>query len=331
MKIDLHTHMLPERWPDLAERYGYPGFVRLEHHAPCRARMMIGDNFFREITDNCWSAPRRIEDCDRFGVTRQVLSTIPVMFSYWAKPEDAHDLSRLLNDHIAGVVRDHPGRFEALGTLPLQSPDLSIRELERCMTSLGMRGVQIGSHVDGRNLDDPGVFAVFEAAQELGAAVFVHPWDMLAKERMGRYWLSWLVGMPAETAIAVCSVIFGGVLDRLPRLRIGFAHGGGSFPGTIGRIEAGYVSRPDLFAESCVENPRAYLGRFYVDSLTHDAAALRALIDMMGANRVALGTDYPFPLGEQVPGALIESMDLAAQVKDQLLFATAQEFLRLPN
>jgi aminocarboxymuconate-semialdehyde decarboxylase len=330
VKIDLHTHMLPERWPDLVERYGYEGFVRLDHHAPCRARMMVGDKFFREIEDNCWSPGKRIEECDAFGVRLQVISTVPVMFSYWAKPEDAYDLSRLLNDHLAGVVREHPTRFAALGTLPMQSPDLAIRELERCVKVLRMPGVQIGSHVDGKNLDDPGIFAVLEAAEELGAAVFVHPWDMLAKERMTKHWLGWLVGMPAETSLAICSVIFGGVFDRLPRLRIGFAHGGGAFPGTIGRIEAGYTSRPDLCGHTCKESPRSYLGRFYVDSLTHDADALRYLVELMGANRVALGTDYPFPLGEQRPGDLIESIsEFTPEIKSRLLFRTAQEFLGL--
>ncbi len=321
--------MLPERWPDLVERYGYEGFVRLEHHAPCRARMMVGDKFFREIDNNCWSPAKRIEECDAFGVTMQVISTVPVMFSYWAKPEDTHDLSRMLNDHLAGVVREHPTRFTALGTLPMQSPELAIRELERCVKTLHMPGVQIGSHVHGKNLDDPGIFTVLQAAQELGAAVFVHPWEMLAKERMSKYWLGWLVGMPTETSLAICSVIFGGVLDRLPRLRIGFAHGGGAFPGTIGRIQAGYESRPDLCGQLCKQSPRSYLGRFYVDSLTHDAAALRYLVDLVGSNRVALGTDYPFPLGEAQPGALVESLSLSEEVQRKLLFETAQEFLNM--
>jgi len=330
VKIDLHTHMLPERWPDLVERYGYDGFVRLEHHAPCRARMMIGDKCFREIEDNCWSPAKRIEECDGFGVTMQVISTVPVMFSYWAKPEDAHDLSRMLNDHLAGVVGEHPTRFQAMGTLPMQSPDLAVRELERCVIELGMPGVQIGTHVNGRNLDDPGALAVFEAAQEIGAAVFVHPWDMLAKDRMSKYWLSWLVGMPTETALAICSVIFGGVLDRLPRLRIGFAHGGGAFPGTIGRIEAGYQSRPDICGQDCKAPPRSYLGRFYVDSLTHDAETLRYLVKLVGANRMALGSDYPFPLGEQRPGELIESIaEFGEEIRSQLLYRTAQEFLQI--
>jgi aminocarboxymuconate-semialdehyde decarboxylase len=210
----------------------------------------------------------------------------------------------------------------------MQAPDLAVRELERCVGELGLRGVEIGSHVNGTNLDHPSIFPVLEAAERLGAAVFVHPWDMMAKERMGKYWLGWLVGMPAETALAICSVIFGGVLERLPSLRIAFAHGGGSFPGTVGRIEHGFHCRPDLVAVDNPRNPRDYLGKFYLDSLVHDADALRTLIRLVGAGRIALGTDYPFPLGEQEPGKLIESLDeLSATVKARLLAGTAQEFL----
>src|SRR5213078_2183856 len=189
MKIDLHTHILPREWPDLDAKYGYAGFIRLDHYQPCCARMMIADRVFREITDNVWEPSRRLEEMDQAGVTMQVLSTVPVMFSYWAKPRDALDLARLLNDHIAEVVRTYPRRFAGLGTLPLQDPDLAVPELERCVRDLRLSGVQIGTHVNGKNLDHPDLFPVFAAAERLGAAVFVHPWDMLAKERMEKYWL----------------------------------------------------------------------------------------------------------------------------------------------
>lgn len=328
MKIDVHTHILPEYWPDLRERYGYGGFVQLDHHAPCRARMMVDGKCFREVEANCWSPPHRLEDCRATGVDVQVLSTVPVMFSYWAKPEDGYDLARILNDHIAGVVRDDAEHFMGLGTVPMQAPELASRELERCVRECGLAGVQIGTHVNGKNLDDSGVFAVLEAAQDVGAAVFVHPWDMLGKERMPKYWLPWLVGMPTETALAICSVIFGGVLERLPRLRIGFAHGGGSFAGTFGRIEHGFHVRPDLCGVDNPHPPSAYLGRFYVDSLVHRPEALRSLLDLVGESRVFLGSDYPFPLGEDIPGQLIESTTgLSDVTRRRLLWDNAMEFL----
>jgi aminocarboxymuconate-semialdehyde decarboxylase len=345
MKIDLHTHILPREWPDLDAKYGYGGFVRLEHYQPCCARMMIGERAFREITDNVWEPMRRIEEMDRADVTMQVLSTVPVMFSYWARPTDALDLSRRLNDHIAEVVREYPTRFTGLATIPLQDPDLAAQELERCVNELGLRGAQIGTHVDanphfGRvdtlNLDNAALQPVWSAAEQLGAAIFVHPWDMVGKERMPKYWLPWLVGMPAETSLAICSMMFGGVFDRFPKLRVAFAHGGGAFPFTAGRIEHGFHVRPDLCATDNATSPRNYLAhdntpaRFYVDSLVHDPHALRLLIKLFGARRVALGSDYPFPLGEAHPGDLIRSMkDLSSKAKTQLLSETAREFLDL--
>jgi len=331
LKIDIHTHILPERWPDLRERYGYGGWIRLEHHCPGCAKMMSDDKFFREVEANCWDPGTRMTECDATGVHVQVLSTVPVMFGYWAKPKDTLDLSRLLNDHIAEIVRKHPDRFVGLGTVPLQAPELAIPELERCVRELGLAGIEIGSHVNDWNLDEPALFAVFEAAADLGAAVFVHPWDMMAKEAMPKYWLPWLVGMPAETSLAVCSMIFGGVLERLPALRVAFAHGGGSFPHTVGRVQHGFDVRPDLCAVDNDVPPRSYLDRIYVDSLVHDADALRYLIGLLGEERIALGSDYPFPLGEHHPGALIESMDdLSATTKQRLLAGTALEFLGLP-
>ncbi len=332
MKIDLHTHILPPSWPDLQKRYGYGGFVQLEHHGPGCARLLIDGKLFRDIADNCWDPERRLADCRETGVDVQVLSTVPVMFSYWARPEHTHDLARLLNDHLAEVVARYPRRFVALGTLPMQAPDLAILELNRCVKKLGFPGVQIGSHVNGWNLNHPNLLPIFQRAEQLGAAVFVHPWDMAGKDRMQEYWLNWLVGMPAETCLAICSLIFGGVLERLPKLRVCFAHGGGSFPGTLGRIEQGFKMRPDLVAVDNAKNPREYLKRIFVDSLVHDADALRLLLKQFGPERIALGTDYPFPLGENAPGKLIKSMkDVSPTARERMLAGTALEFLGLPK
>jgi len=328
LTIDIHTHILPEHIPNWKAKFGYGGFVQLEHHKPCCARMMVDDKFFREVEDNCWDPVKRIHECEKSHVDVQVLSTVPVMFNYWAKHQDCLDLSMFLNDHIAGIVAKYPKRFIGLGTIPLQAPELAIKELERCK-KIGMSGVQIGSHVNDWNLNDPNIFSVFEACQELGMSVFVHPWDMMGQNKMQKYWLPWLVGMPAETSLAICSMIFGGIFERLPKLRVAFAHGGGSFPSTIGRIEHGFESRPDLVAIDNKVNPRNYLGKFWLDSLVHDPVMLTYIIDLIGANRIALGSDYPFPLGENKPGSLIRESKYADDIKELLLHGAALDWLNI--
>ncbi len=327
MKIDIHTHIMPAHLPDFDEKFGYKGFVSLHHHTPGKALMMKNGKVFREIEHNCWDPVVRLDECDSHGVDVQVLSTIPVLFNYWAVPEDTLAVARYLNDHLAETVAAHPRRFMGLGTLPLQDTQLAIQELERCMKELGLAGIEIGTHVNEWNLDSPEIFPVLEAAQDLGAAVFIHPWDMRGSETIQKYWLPWLVAMPFESAIAISSLIFGGVLEKLPRLRLAFAHGGGSFGCLLGRIQHGFRVRPDLCQIENDRDPLEYLGRFYVDSLVHDQHALKELLRIYGDNRVILGSDYPFPLGEHHPGSLIEGMDLSHTVRQQLLSGNALEWL----
>lgn len=328
--IDCHTHILPPEIPAFKQKFGYGGFIQLEHHKPCCARMLRDDGkFFREIQANCWDPIERINDCQQHKVTQQVLSTVPVMFNYWAKPQDGLTTSKFLNDHIADVVSKYPEQFYGLGTLPLQEPELAIDELHRCINQLGLRGVQIGSHVNQWNLNAAELFNVFKACEQLNAAVFIHPWEMMGQTEMPDYWLPWLVGMPAETTRAICSLIFGGVLERLPNLRVCFAHGGGAFAYTLGRIAHGFAVRPDLCAVDNAIDPREYLGRFYVDSLVHDNEALKFLINKVGIDKVMLGTDYPFPLGELAPGELIKQSDFNLEQKQQLLAHNALNWLGL--
>lgn len=329
MKIDIHTHIMPDKMPNWTNRFGYGEFIHIEHRN-CKACMMKGDKVFRAVEENCFNADTRLKDMEAQHTNCQVLSTIPVLFNYWAQPKDGLETSRFFNDHLAETASKNPNKFIAIGTVPLQDVDLAIQEMERCMQELKMPGLEIGTNINGLNLSDKKFFPFFEAAEKLNCALFIHPWEMMGEQDMQKYWLPWLVGMPAETARAICSLIFGGVLEAFPNLKIAFAHGGGSFPFTLGRIEHGYQVRPDLVAIDNDVNPRNYLGKFWFDSLVHDPNALKYLIDIAGTDKVCMGSDYPFPLGETIPGTLIESMPFDKEIKAKLLYKNALNWLGLP-
>lgn len=291
--------------------------------------MMKGAKFFREIQANCWDPEIRKEEYVNHGTQVQVISTIPVMFSYDAKPDDALEVSRFLNDHIAEICNKYPKNYIGLATLPMQDEDLAIQELKRCKEELNLPGIQIGSNINDKNLNSPRFFPIFQACEELGMAIMIHPWNMMGFNSIERYWLPWLVGMPAETSRAACSLIFGGVMERLPNLRINFSHAGGSFLPTLGRIEHGFNCRPDLVAIDNPINPRDYLGKFWVDSITHDPALLEYVLKLQGSKRITLGSDYPFPLGDLEIGAYIEEMGLASEVVEDIFCNATLEWLNL--
>ena len=328
MKIDIHTHIMPDKMPNWVEKFGYGEFIHLEHRN-CKACMMKGDKLFREVDDNTFKADVRISEMDATDVSIQVLSTIPVLFNYWAKPADGLETSRFFNDHIAETVEKDSARFIGIGTVPLQDINLAIKEMQRCVQELKMPGLEIGSNINGTNLGDERFFPFYAEAERLGCALFIHPWEMMGEGQMQKYWLPWLVGMPAETSRAICSMIFGGVLEKFPKLRLAFAHGGGSFPLTIGRIEHGFNVRPDLVAIDNAINPRDYIGKFWIDSLVHDEKAMNYIIDVMGEDKICLGSDYPFPLGEHHPGKLIAAMGFEKEREEKLLFQNAKDWLAI--
>uniref|UniRef100_A0A8C4NJJ2 2-amino-3-carboxymuconate-6-semialdehyde decarboxylase n=1 Tax=Eptatretus burgeri TaxID=7764 RepID=A0A8C4NJJ2_EPTBU len=271
------------------------------------AKMLKDGEVFRVIRDNCWDPACRLKDMERTGVSMQVISTVPVMFNYWARPADTLELCQLLNEHLAGVAKQYPRRFAALGTLPMQSPMLAVDELRRCVLDLGLVGVEIGSHVNTWNLGSPELHPVYAVRQFSPSCSQIMKYILCIIKLYGR--------MPSETTSAICSMIFGGVFERFPKLKVCFAHGGGCFPYTHGRIEHGFRTRPDLCAVDNPVFPQSYLSRIYTDSLVHDEASLRLLLNVLDEDHVMLGSDYPFPLGEAEPGQLIESMDIAPDLK----------------
>ena len=328
-KIDIHTHILPENLNEITEIFSDPRFLILKPIDDVSAMLKKDGMEFRKVDCNCWNHKVRIEECDNNKINLQVLSTLPVLFSYWAQDDECLFLSKFLNDHIVQICREEPQRFIGLGTIPMQNTDMAISEMDRCINELKFPGIEIGSNINGKNLSSKKFQPIFEHAEKIGCSIFVHPWEMMGQKDIQKYWLPWLVGMPAETTRAICSIIFGGVMERYPNLKFAFAHGGGTFPFTIGRIDHGFNMRPDLCAMDNDKIPSSYLKHFYVDSLVHNEKVMSFLIDTMGADQIALGSDYPFPLGELQPGNMIEKMDLSDSVKQRLLAGTALEWMGL--
>src|SRR5271166_2637765 len=324
--IDIHNHFFPSAWPDLATRYGTVNWPRIKHTEPGKADIMVGDRFFRHIHSACWDPEVRLQEMDRDGIDLQVISATPVLFAYERPAEHALDCARLFNDAALEMCSRGKGRLKSFCQVPLQDTDAACKELTRCMGA-GHLGVQIGNHVGGKNLDDPGVVTFLHHCADEGAAVLVHPWEMLGRERMPKYMMPWTVGMPAETQLSVVALILSGAFDRLPgTLRICFAHGGGSFAFLLGRLENAWHRHPVARGE-CKLPPSQYLNRFYVDSAVFDQRTLQFLVGTMGADQVMLGSDYPFPLGEERVGSLIRQSNLAADAKAKLLGGNAVRFL----
>jgi aminocarboxymuconate-semialdehyde decarboxylase len=324
--IDIHTHFFPKSWPDLAARFGTPDWPWIKHTEPGKAIVMLGDREFRHITSACWDVNVRLEDMARDGIDLQIISATPVLFAYGRDPQHALDCARIFNDAALELCAQSQGKLKSLCQVPLQDIDASCAELSRCMRA-GHIGVQIGNHVGEKNLDDPGILNFLRHCAGERAAVLVHPWDMLGSSRMPKYMMPWTVAMPAETQLALVSLIVSGAFDQLPaNLRICFAHGGGSFAFLLGRLENAWHHHPVARGVSKFP-PSHYLDRFFVDSAVFDQSALNFLVEKMGPERVLLGSDYPFPLGEQRVGSLIRESSLSPAAKSKLLANNASKWL----
>jgi aminocarboxymuconate-semialdehyde decarboxylase len=326
--IDVHTHILPPGWDDWAARYGVSGWPACRLHDACNATIFLGEKEFRRIDERSFAPARRIADMDAEAIGLQMISPVPVMLCYWGPAQATDAFARMQNDFIAGVVQKHPGRFVGAGTVALQDPTLAVRELER-MKAMEFPAVEIGSHVNGRDFDDAALFDFFAAAQQLDLAVFVHPQGpSIGQERMGQYYLPFMVGYPADSALAAARLILGGVLERLPGLRICFAHGGGAFPAVLGRLDHGHRVRPEA-RKFISQPPSHYAKRLYFDTLTHDPKLLAFNLEKFGSGQIMIGSDYPFDMGVDHPLAQLEGVALSAADRDNLTYKTAQRYLGL--
>src|SRR5699024_10654498 len=249
---------------------------------------MIKGKNFREITKQAWDAERRLEDMDKEGIDIQVLSPIPVTFSYWSDPKQGLEMARFQNDFIASVVQEHPKKFMGLATVPLQDVDLAIKEMDRAVNELGLKGIQIGSNVNGKNLDDTSLDRFFQAANDQGIPLFVHPWETLGRDRLPRHNFMYMVGMPSETALAAGSIIMSGMLDKYPNLKLCFAHGGGSLPYLLPRMDKGWDVWPHI--RKTEQPPSHYAKLLYYDSLVYDEKNLQFMIDRFGADQIIAGS-----------------------------------------
>ncbi|SVC74062.1 uncharacterized protein METZ01_LOCUS326916, partial [marine metagenome] len=207
-KVDIHTHILPKNLNKVTGKFSDSRFLTIGHVDEASAMLKKDGTEFRKVDCNCWNQKERIKDCDNTQVDMQVLSTLPALFSYWAKDDECFLLSQFLNDHIAQICREESHKFIGIGTIPMQNVDYAIKEMDRCISKLNLLGIEMGSNINGENLSNEKFQPIFEHAEKLGCSILVHPWEMMGQGDIQKYWLPWLVGMPAETSRAICSIIF---------------------------------------------------------------------------------------------------------------------------
>ena len=327
--IDMHSHFFPAISRQEAHALSIDEAPWLRVESAGHGTIMRGEDAFRPVISPLWDAAARIEDLDRQGVDMQIVCATPVMFGYTLAASKVADWATRMNDRALEHCAPYASRLKSLAQVPLQDTDLACREASRAKAS-GHVGVQIGNHVGDRDLDDEQLVEFLHHCAVDDIPVLVHPWDMMGGNRMRRWMLPWLVAMPAETSLGILSLILSGAFERLPKkLRLCFAHGVGAFAFTLGRVDNAWRHR-DIVSKNCPNLPSSYCDRFSVDSAVFDDLALRLLVDVMGSERVMLGSDHPFPLGEQPIGNLVStSVRLDASEKQRILAANALRFFDL--
>ena len=327
--IDIHTHIVPENFPPYAGKGKDVPWPSMAPAHACHRHVMISGKLYRTVADGSWSVPRRIEEMGAMGVTRQAISPMPELLSYWLPLDDAKAMIRYLNEVIAEMIAAAPERFVGLGCVPLQDTDAAVRELEYAVKTLKFAGVEIASHVNGISIGHARFEPFFAAAARLGAAIFVHALRPAGQDRIVGAFPEQAVCFPGDVALACASMITGGIATRHPKLRIAFSHGGGTMSILMPRLLHAWNMFPKA-KESLAEAPDIVAKRFYYDELVFEPRAVRFLIETFGESQILVGSDYPFALGDWKPAKTLEKARLDRKTLAAVTSRNARRFLGLP-
>jgi aminocarboxymuconate-semialdehyde decarboxylase len=331
MNIDVHAHYVPSDSLRVASEIGRRQGLGLTKNDRGRDTLIRdGKTLLTQLKAEFTDLDLRLSIMDQQGIDMEVLSPASSYFFYWLPAEESLEFARWLNEQFADAVAKHPQRLVALGSVPMQEGVKAAQELERAMTKLGLRGVEIASNINGRYFDDPGFNLFWEAAQALDALIFVHPNQVVGADRMKDYNLANLIGNPTDTSLAFAKLIFGGVLERFPRLKFLLAHAGGFLPYTWGRLDRGYRIQ-DSAAAKLTKPPSEYVKLLHFDTITHSSMALEYLVANFGAEKVLLGSDYPYDMGDPEPVQSLHAAKITNPQRELISSANARRLLAIDN
>lgn len=331
MIIDIHTHvMIKDAFKEVKKKFPHAFKApKIICDAKGESYLLINGEVTGPITKQLYDVEERIKDMDSEGVDMQVLSVVPFTFFYDLDPEMSSAIARAQNTALSKISEKYPERFIGLATLPLQNVDTAIEELEFSIKSLGLKGVEIGTNVKGKDIDSFEFWPLYEKIQELDVPILVHPINPSGAERMEKYYLTNLVGFPFETALAISRLIFSGVLERFPRLKFCFVHAGGFLPYQIGRLDHGYKVRPEV-KRVIPRAPSEYMKMMYFDTVSHCEAALKYLITIVGCKNMLMGSDYPYDMGDPHPVSTVKKLEgLSEEDKEGILGKNASRIFRI--
>jgi len=317
--IDVHAHILNEDTMQMIAKEAPSLGLKLTPIDKDFAVYEIGGVAYKPYPRGAWDLEQRFKDMETAGVDMHVLSNTPQTFLYNVDASLNTTVAALQNDQIAKHVKDHPDRFYGLATLPMQAPEKAAAELKRSMTKLGLKGAQIGSNINKKNLDEPEFEPVWAAANEHHALMMVHPTQVAAMDRLGKYYLNNLIGNPLDSTIAVASLVFGGVVERYPNIKWFFVHGGGMAPWQAGRFAHGWNVRPEPKVHLKNHGPEKALATLYYDTILHSQPQLQALVSIIGPSRIVLGSDYPYDMGTLECARQVKALNISAADKQKIL------------